>query len=309
MILVEDFRRFEPQPVVLKYHYRWNIELFVTGILGFKKIHKCGRERDRVERRTRMITVGIDVGGENAHIVVLKDGEILAKGEAATGIQKAAAAEKLYDETLKKAELKREDVGKIVATGSAGKRVSFADGVIPDASADARGVNRLVPSARTVIDVGAEEGRAVKVSPKGKVLDFAINEKCAAGTGTFVKAMARALEITVEEIAKISLNSNQSIPMNAQCAVFGESEVVSLIHQKIPKQDIAKAVHDAIAGRIASLARIVGLEKDVVMIGGMARNFGFVDALKKEVNMDIIVPDDPDFVGALGAAESAAAGV
>jgi benzoyl-CoA reductase subunit D len=309
MILVEDIHPFEPQPVVLKYHCRWNIELFVTGTSGFKKVHKCCRERDRVERRTRMIIVGIDVGGENAHIVVLKDGEVLAKGQVATGIRKAEAAETLYDETLKKAALKREEVGRVVATGSAGKRVPFADSVIPDAAADARGVNRLVPSARTIIDVGAEEGRAVRVSSEGKVLDFAINEKCAAGTGTFVETMARALEITVEEIARISLNSDQSIPMNAQCAVFGESEVVSLIHQKIPKQDIAKAVHAAIAGRIVSVARIVGLEKDVVMIGGMARNGGFVDALKKEANMDIIVPDDPDFVGALGAAESAAAGV
>jgi predicted CoA-substrate-specific enzyme activase len=256
-----------------------------------------------------MIVAGIDAGGENAHVVILKDGEIHAKGEAATGIKKAEAAEKLYDETLKKAGLKREDVGRVVATGSAGKRVSFADGVIPDAAADARGVNCLIPSARTVIDVGAEEGRAVKVNPEGKVLDFAINEKCAAGTGTFVEAMARALEITVEEMAKISLKSNRSIPMNAQCAVFGESEVVSLIHQKIEKHDIAKAVHDAIAGRIISFARIVGLEKDVVMIGGMARNGGFVESLKKEADMDIIVPNDPDFVGALGAAEEAADGV
>jgi predicted CoA-substrate-specific enzyme activase len=254
-----------------------------------------------------MIVVGIDVGGENAHLVILKDGEILTKRQVATGIKKAEAAEKLYDETLKKAGIKREDVTRVVATGSAGKRVSFAERVIPDAAADAWGVNHLIPSARTVIDVGAEEGRAVKISPEGKVLDFAVNEKCAAGTGTFVEAMARALEITVEEMARISLNSNQSIAMNAQCAVFGESEVVSLIHQKIPKQDIAKAVHDAIAGRIASVARIVGLEQDVVMIGGMARNVGFVDSFKKEADMDIIVPDDPAFVGALGAADVATA--
>jgi predicted CoA-substrate-specific enzyme activase len=251
-----------------------------------------------------MIAVGIDVGGKNAHIVILKDDEILAQGAGATGIHKAEMAEKLYDETLKKAGIKRENVESIVATGSAGRRVPFADRLIPDAAADARGVNRLVPSARTIIDIGAEEGRAIKISPEGKVLDFAINEKCAAGTGTFVEAMARALEITVEEMAHISLNSNQSIPINAQCAVFGESEVVSLIHQKIPKQDIAKAVHDAVAARIASVARIVGLEQDVVMIGGMAKNVGFLDALKKEASMEIIVPDDPEFVGALGAAES-----
>lgn len=256
-----------------------------------------------------MIVAGIDVGGENAHLVILKDGEILAQGHVATGIKKADAAEKLYDETLKKVALKRADVGSVVATGSAGKRVPFADRAILDAAADAWGVNRLVPSARTIIDVGAEEGRAIKINPEGKVLDFAINEKCAAGTGMFVEAMARALEITVEEMARISLNSKQSIPINAQCAVFGESEVVSLIHQKIQKQDIAKAVHDALAGRIASVARIVGLEKDIVMIGGMAKNVGFVDALKKETSMEIIVPDDPDFVGALGAAESVAAGI
>jgi benzoyl-CoA reductase subunit D len=256
-----------------------------------------------------MIAAGIDVGGKNAHIVILKDGKILIKGAVATGIKKAEAAEKLYVETLKKAGLKREDVGSMIATGSAGKRVPFATLVIPDAAADARGVNCLIPSARTVIDVGAEEGRAVKISPEGKVLDFAVNEKCAAGTGTFVETMARALEITVEEMARLSLTSNQSIPMNAQCAVFGESEVVSLIHQKIAKQDIAKAVHDAIAGRIASVARVVGLEQDIVMVGGVAKNDGLVDALKKEIDMDLIVPEDPEYMGALGAADMAAAGL
>lgn len=256
-----------------------------------------------------MIVAGIDVGGENVRVVIVDNGNVLAKGEAPTGIQKAKAAEQLYDDVLKKVNLEREDVGRAVATGSASKRVSFAAGEIPDAAADALGANKLIPSARTVIDVGAEEGRAIKVSPEGKVLDFAISEKCAAGTGTFVDTMARALEITVEEMAKISLDSDKSIPMNAQCAVFGESEVVSLIHAKTEKKDIARAVHDAIAGRIASVARIVGLEKDIVMIGGMAKNIGFIDALKRETGMDVLVPDDPQYVGALGAALAAEAGV
>ncbi|MBW2039557.1 MAG: CoA activase [Deltaproteobacteria bacterium] len=256
-----------------------------------------------------MLVAGIDVGGKNLHIVIMKDGEIIAKNKAPAGIKKAESAEKVYDETLKKAGLKRDDVEQVVATGSAGKRAAFATGFIPDAAADARGVNRLVPSARTIIDVGAEEGRAIKVSPEGKVLDFAINEKCAAGTGTFVETMARALEISVEEMAQISLKSNKSIPMNAQCAVFGESEVVSLIHAKTEKHDIARAVHDAIAGRIASVARIVGLEKDIAMIGGVAMNAGFIDSLKRETDMDIVVPDDPDYVGALGAAVAASTGV
>ena len=255
-----------------------------------------------------MIVAGIDVGGKNVHIVIKKDGQILGKVSGPSGIKKAESVEQLYDEVLKKVGITRKDVERVVATGSAAKRVTFANGTIPDASADARGVIKLIPTARTIIDVGAEEGRSIKISPEGKVLDFAINEKCAAGTGTFVEAMSRALEVSVDEMSKITLQSTQTLSTNTQCAVFGESEVVSLIHQKTPKPDIARAVMNAIAGRIASVARIVGLEKDVVMVGGMAKNAGFVDSLKKNIEMDVAVPEDPDYMGALGAAEAAAAG-
>lgn len=256
-----------------------------------------------------MIVAGIDVGGKNVHIVVKKDGQVVGKAAGPTGIKKAEAVEALYDEVLKKAGLTRKDVVRVVATGSAAKRVSFANGSIPDAAAEARGVIRLFPSARTVIAVGAEEGRAMKVSPDGKVIDFAINEKCAAGTGTFIEAMSRALEVSVEEMSKIAMESTRNLSINAQCAVFGESEVVSLIHQKTPKPDIARAVMNAIAGRIGSVARIVGLEKDIVMVGGLARNAGFVDSLRKTIEMEVMVPEDPDYAGAHGAAEAALAGV
>jgi benzoyl-CoA reductase subunit D len=260
-------------------------------------------------RRSAVIVAGIDVGGKNLHIIIKKDGQVLGKIAGPTGIKKADAVEQLYNEVLKKAGLTRKDVERVVATGSAAKRVAFANSSIPDAAADARGVNKLIPTARTVIDVGAEESRVIKVSPEGRVLDFAINEKCAAGTGTFVEAMSTALEVSVDEMSKMTLQSTQTLSTNAQCAVFGESEVVSLIHQKTPKPDIARAVMNAIAGRIASLARMVGLEKDVVMVGGMARNAGFVDSLKKNIEMDVRVPEDPDYIGALGAAETALAGV
>lgn len=255
-----------------------------------------------------MIVAGIDVGGKNVHIVIKKDDQILGKVSGPSGIKKAVSVEQLYDEVLKKVGITRKDVERVVATGSAAKRVAFANGAIPDAAADARGVIKLIPTARTIIDVGAEEGRSIKISADGKVLDFAINDKCAAGTGTFVEAMSRALEVSVDEMSKITLQSTQTLSTNTQCAVFGESEVVSLIHQKTPKPDIARAVMNAIAGRIASLARIVGLEKDVVMVGGMAKNAGFVNSLKKNIEMDVLVPEDPDYMGALGAAEAAAAG-
>ncbi|MEA3442407.1 MAG: acyl-CoA dehydratase activase [Chloroflexota bacterium] len=256
-----------------------------------------------------MIVAGIDIGGKNVHAVIMKDGTMLAKGAMPAGIKKAESAEQVYSEVIKKAGLKREDVERVVATGSAGDRAAFAQGVIADASADARGTHKLIPTARTIIDVGGEEGRAIKISAEGKVLDFAVNEKCAAGTGTFVDTMARALEIPVEEMAKLSLESTHAVAMNAQCAVFGESEVVSLIHAKTPKMDIARAVHDAIAGRIGSVARIVGLEDDITMIGGVANNVGFVESLKKDLAKDVKVPQDPDYVGALGAALAASAGV
>ena len=166
-----------------------------------------------------MIVAGIDVGGKNVHVVIKKDGQILGKAAGPSGIKKAEAVEALYDEVLKKAGLSRKDVERVVATGSSSKRVAFANGFIPDAAADARGVTKLRPTARTIIDVGAEEGRAIKVSADGKVLDFAINEKCAAGTGTFVEAMSRALEVSVDEMSKITLSVHPD-PFD-ECAVRG----------------------------------------------------------------------------------------
>ncbi len=255
-----------------------------------------------------MIVTGIDVGGRNIHLVIKKDDQIVGKGVVLSGIKKLKVAEFLYQHVLQQAGLERKEMEYVVATGSAAKRISFARGYISEINADALGVIRRIPSGRTILDIGAEEGRAIRMDAEGKVLDFAINEKCAAGTGTFVEAMARALEVSLEEFSKLALQSTRSIPMNAQCVVFGESEVISLIHQNVPKSDISRAALDAIAARVGSLARIVGLEREVVLIGGMAKNEGFVDSLKKNLQMPLIVPDDPDYFGALGAAEAALSG-
>jgi benzoyl-CoA reductase subunit D len=165
----------------------------------------------------------------------------------------------------------------------------------------------MFPEARMVIDVGAEEGRAIRCNESAKVVDFAINEKCAAGAGAFTEAMARALELPIEELGSLSLQSTQAIPMNAQCAVFAESEVVSMIHNNVSKPDMARAVHDAIASRIISMVRKVGYERPVVLIGGMAKNVGFVESLKRGLELDDLrIPDEPEFCSALGAALAAA---
>ena len=255
-----------------------------------------------------MATAGIDMGAQTIKVVIMDNDQVKSKVLIMTGREKEQLAEQAYDEALKQAGLSRSDITRVVATGIGRKRVPFANEEITMPSADAKGVVRLLPSVRTIVDVGAEEGRAIKCDAKGAIKDFATNEKCAAGAGTFVEVTARTMEVKLEEMGELSLKSGQKVDMNAQCAVFAESELVSLIHRKLPKVDIIRAVHEAMAGRIDSLARTIEVEKDVALVGGVAKNVGFLDCLKRNLEVDILVPEDPQFVGALGAAIIAATG-
>jgi benzoyl-CoA reductase subunit D len=253
-----------------------------------------------------MITAGIDVGNKYVKVVILKDGEIAARGHSESGFDQKKAAEDALSQALAEAGLNREEISYISATGTGKTEVTFANGTITEVGAAARGAIRLFPEARTVVDVGAEEGRALKIDGNGKVIDFAINEKCAAGAGSFVETMARALEVPLEEMGPLSLTATKSVPINAQCAVFAESEVVSLIHLKTSKPEIARSIHDAMASRISSMVRRVGLQKEVAMIGGLAKNSGFVRSLERDLEVKILLPEShPDFVSALGAAIAA----
>jgi benzoyl-CoA reductase subunit D len=249
-----------------------------------------------------MITAGIDMGAKTTKVVILNDDQIVAKSLVLTGFEQQEAAIKAMSEVLAWATLSREDISWMVATGAGRKAVTWVKENVTEVSADARAMAFLFPKVRTLIDVGAEEGRAIKCTRDGKVADFVVNEKCAAGAGTFVEAMARALELKLEEMGELSLKSMTVVPMNAQCTVFAESEVVSLIHAKTPKSDIVRAVHDAISSRIVSMVRRVGVENDIALIGGVAHNVGLVDALKRGLESAVLVPADPEFVGALGAA-------
>jgi benzoyl-CoA reductase subunit D len=249
-----------------------------------------------------MITAGVDCGAKNTKVVLLKDGEVIGKGAVLSGFDQKGAAQQAFEEAIKLAGITKDDIKYITATGSGKKEVDFANNTVTEVGADAKGAHKLFPSARTVIDVGAEEGRAIKSDGNGKVVDFAINEKCAAGAGSFTESMARALEVKVEELGDLSLKSTKEIQMNAQCAVFAESEVVTLVHAKTPKEDMAKAVHDAIASRITSMVRKIGVENDVALIGGVAKNKGFVKSLKDDLGVELKLTEEPEFVTALGAA-------
>jgi benzoyl-CoA reductase subunit D len=252
-----------------------------------------------------MNVVGIDCGAKYVKVLVLEDDKVKAKSSVLSGFDQKAAAQEALDNALKEAGLKKEDVIHITATGAGKEEASFAQNTITEVGANAKAVNLLFPSVRTVIDVGAEEGRAIKISDKGKIIDFAINDKCAAGAGIFTETMAHALEVNLEEMGPMSLKSRKSVPMNAQCVVFAESEIISLIHAKHAKEDIVRAVHDAIADRIASMTRRIGIEKDVALVGGVARNIGFVDSLKKDLKQELIIPENPEYSCALGAAIAA----
>lgn len=251
-----------------------------------------------------MITAGIDIGAKNIKVVILKDDkEILAQQSSPMrAMDQKGSAEEAFQAALKKAGLSRDDVQSITATGSSSHALPYANSEVPTVITGARGISFRLPQVRTVIDCGAQDAAAMKCDEKGKVRDMAMNDKCAAGAGDFVETMSRTLEVSREEFGKLSLSSTKSIPMNAQCVIFAESEVVSLIHARTPVEDIAFAVHHAIAERVAALAQRVGIEKEVALIGGLAHNIGFVDCMKKALSIDILVPQDPEYVTALGAA-------
>ena len=254
-----------------------------------------------------MMTAGIDVGAKTIKVVLVEDGKPRTMKIIQAGIEATDSLEKVINEALQDAGgITREDLDYVMATGAGRQEVRLADDQVTDVTAAARGAWSIFPNSRTVIDIGAEEGRAVRCGEAGKVEDFAVNEKCAAGAGTFTEAMARALEVDLPELGRMSLRSTQAVPMNAQCTVFAESEVVSLLHAKTSKEDISRAVHDAMASRITSMVRKVGMQKDVVVVGGLAKNVGFIDSLQRSLETEVLIPDEPEFIAALGAAFIAA---
>jgi benzoyl-CoA reductase subunit D len=249
-----------------------------------------------------VITAGIDLGTQGVKAVILKDGAVISRGKAFSGFDPAKAAEQAVNEALKKAKLSLSDVNHVTATGSGMEMAPCSNSTISMMGADAQAGVYLFPKARTIIDVGAEEARAVKCDEKGIMIDFVVNERCAAGAGAFIEAMARALEVKMEDMGPLSLKAERASPINASCVIFGESDVVTLIHRQESKPEIARAVFDAMADRVSSMVYRIGLNPDVVLVGGVAKDVGFVASLKRKLGIDIFIPEHPEFAGALGAA-------
>jgi benzoyl-CoA reductase subunit D len=253
-----------------------------------------------------VIAAGIDMGTQSVKVIFLKEGAVLSSGQAFSGFDPAKAAEQAVGEALRKANLSLTDINHFTATGSGMDMAPYASSTISMMGADAKSGVYLFPKARTVIDVGAEEARAVRCDDKGIMIDFVVNERCAAGAGTFIEAMARALEVKLEEMGPLSLKAERASPINATCVIFGESDVVSLIHRQESKPEIARAIFDAMADRVSSMVYRLGINPDVVLVGGVAKDVGFAASLKRRLGIDVLIPEHPEFAGALGAALNAA---
>jgi len=249
-----------------------------------------------------MITVGIDLGTQSVKALVLQEGKIVARSQVFAGFDPTKAAEQAVQEALKNAALTFADVSVFTATGSGMELAPYSAGTVSMMGADAKAGTYFFPKARTIIDVGAEEARAVKCDEKGVMVDFVVNERCAAGAGAFIEAMARALEVKIEDMGPLALKAERASPINASCVIFGESDVVSLIHRQESKPEIARAVYDAMADRISSMVHRLGVNPDVVLIGGVAKDVGFIASLKRKLGVEVLIPEFPEFAGALGAA-------
>ncbi|MEW6669469.1 MAG: acyl-CoA dehydratase activase [Thermodesulfobacteriota bacterium] len=249
-----------------------------------------------------MIAVGLDMGSKYIKAVALLDREVIGRCMLSTEFDRLAAARKSFERLLKVSDIPEDRVNTVIATGAGKKVVSFAQKNFTVVACVAKAAVHVFPRVRTIIDVGAEEARAVRLDDSGRVLESAVNEKCGAGAGAFVESMARAMEVDVEEFARLSLKATRNVPINAQCVIFAESEVVSLVHADTAREDIAKAVHDAMASRVGSMAQRVRIQKDVAMCGGVANNVGFVRSVKEFLKEDMLVPESPEYMTALGAA-------
>jgi predicted CoA-substrate-specific enzyme activase len=251
-----------------------------------------------------MITgAGVDVGSTQTKAVII-DGarRIVARALIATGANVSRAGERAFIAACETAGLPREAVGYVVGTGYGRYKVTFGDAQITEITCHARGAHFLFPETRTVIDMGGQDTKAIRVNPDGSVLDFAMNDKCAAGTGRFLSAAADVTGIGLDEIGPVSLEAKAPVRLTSVCTVFVESDIMSYLAQRKTVQDILGGVHKAIATRTMSLVRRVGVEDEVTFTGGVSRNVGMVRSLEDVLGRPLNVSPDGHFMGALGAA-------
>jgi predicted CoA-substrate-specific enzyme activase len=250
-----------------------------------------------------MLAAGCDVGSLTAKAVILSEGRVVANAVIRATSRPEESARKVMDMALSQAGLTFQDLAYVIGTGYGRRQIPFVNEVVSEIVCHGKAAQWLMPSIRMVIDVGGQDAKAIRVDGSGSIVRYVYNDKCASGTGRFLEIMAEALEVALEELGELALVSQEPVSISNQCTVFAETEVVSLLNNGKAIADIACGLVRAMAHRIASLAKGIGLEQDITMSGGVAKNQGMFSALEEVLGVEIKRLDgDPQLNGALGAA-------
>jgi predicted CoA-substrate-specific enzyme activase len=251
-----------------------------------------------------MAVAGIDVGSQSTKVVILEGDSILAAVTLRTGESGECEARQAMTDALRQADLELDDLESVVATGTGRMNVPFARQQRSTVSCLAGAAHYLYPQARTIVDAGAESSTAIRLAADGTMADMTGNDKCAGGSGTFLDNMSQMLRIPLAEMGAVSMQATKAEPISAKCAVFAESEVISLVHRASPAPiaSIVAGIHESMVDRLVALAQRVGMQPEVVMTGGVSKNSGVVRAMAARIGRPVLVPEDPQIVGALGAA-------
>ena len=252
-----------------------------------------------------MLTAGIDVGSRTTKVVILNNGKWLGEKIKKTGANSIKRAEEVFNLALNDLDIKRKNIDYLIATGYGRVNISFADEKITEITCHGLGAHKLFPNTKTIIDIGGQDSKVISLDDKGRVDDFVMNDKCAAGTGRFLEVMADNLEVPLEKIGELSLKSDEAADISSTCTVFAESEVISLVAEGVKKSKILRGLHKAIVKRMIGMIHKVGLNKEITMTGGVCHNNGVYKIFEKELNTKINRPDKPQYVGAYGAADLA----
>ncbi len=246
---------------------------------------------------------GVDVGSTQTKAVIVDEGKhIVGRCLTDTGANVIRAAENAFQQALLDGNLREEEVEYVVGTGYGRYKVTFGNTQVTEISCHGRGAVHMFPGTRTVVDMGGQDTKAIRVSTTGEILDFCMNDKCAAGTGRFLGAASSALDIPIEELGPTALRGERPVKISTTCTVFAESEVLSWLGRGKKIDDILLGVHQSIAARSAGLLRRVGIEEEVTFTGGVARNLAMISTLNERLGLEVNVSDESHFMGALGAA-------
>lgn len=250
-----------------------------------------------------LVTAGVDIGSGRTKAVLLdENGRILGSAAIRTRANFDGVAREALDQALAAAGLTMKDVAYTAATGLGRYSISFRDVQVTDITCAARGAQFLFPDTLFVLDMGAQSTRAIRLKENGKVREFHTNEKCAAGSGSFLERAAKYLEITVDSLGPRSLESSSPRPISSVCAVLAESEIINHVSEGIPVNDVVRGLHESLAERALTQLKKIGLNGSVTFVGGVAVQSGMVEACRRKFGVEVLVPKDPVIVTALGAA-------